>query len=161
MSTFKGYEHKPPDLIKERVDKDFNSMYKTSLTSIAKVNKTDAETLKTNIGVSMWRATVAHTRLKLIPVSCQYRYCPAGADAITSWTGNSQGSANKRRLWTPISSPAYEKFNESTLASIESCCQWWWIHSLRCTSAESSKESQRSKPSLGHWTWPKLMKFLV
>jgi DNA excision repair protein ERCC-1 len=51
LSTFKSFEHKPPDLIKERVDKEFSAMYRTSLTSISKVNKTDVETLKTNFGV--------------------------------------------------------------------------------------------------------------
>jgi DNA excision repair protein ERCC-1 len=51
LSTFKSFEHKPPDLIKERVDKEFSAMYRASLTSISKINKTDVETLKTNIGV--------------------------------------------------------------------------------------------------------------
>ncbi|KAK7692725.1 hypothetical protein QCA50_004358 [Cerrena zonata] len=50
LSTYKLYENKPPDLIKERVDKDYNSMLRTSLTSISKVNKTDVETLKTTFG---------------------------------------------------------------------------------------------------------------
>jgi len=51
LSTFKSFEHKPPDLIKERVDKEFSAMYRTSLTSVSKVNKTDVETLKMNFGV--------------------------------------------------------------------------------------------------------------
>jgi DNA excision repair protein ERCC-1 len=51
LSTFKQYEHKPPDLIKERVDKDYNSALRTSLTSISRVNKTDVETLRTSLGV--------------------------------------------------------------------------------------------------------------
>jgi len=51
LSTFKQYEHKPPDLIKERVDKDYNSVLRTSLTSISRVNKTDVETLRTSLGV--------------------------------------------------------------------------------------------------------------
>ncbi|CAL1706941.1 unnamed protein product [Somion occarium] len=50
LSTFKQFEHKPPDLIKERVDKDYDSMLRTSLTSISKVNKTDVETLRTTFG---------------------------------------------------------------------------------------------------------------
>jgi hypothetical protein len=52
LSTFKQFEHKPPDLIKERVDKDYNSVLRTALTSISKVNKTDVETLRTSIGAS-------------------------------------------------------------------------------------------------------------
>ena len=51
LSTFKQFEHKPPDLIKERVDKDYHSMLRTALTSISKVNKTDVEILRTSIGV--------------------------------------------------------------------------------------------------------------
>jgi DNA excision repair protein ERCC-1 len=51
LSTFKQFEHKPPDLIKERVDKDYNSILRSSLTSISKVNKTDVETLRTSFGV--------------------------------------------------------------------------------------------------------------
>ena len=51
LSTFKQYEHKPPDIIKERVDKDYNSILRTSLTSISRVNKTDVETLRTSLGV--------------------------------------------------------------------------------------------------------------
>jgi hypothetical protein len=53
LTSFKTSEHKSPDLIRERVDKDFASLYRTSLTSIAKINKTDVETLKTNIGVGL------------------------------------------------------------------------------------------------------------
>ena len=51
LSTYKQFEHKPPDLIKERVDKDYHSMLRTALTSISKVNKTDVETLRTSFGV--------------------------------------------------------------------------------------------------------------
>ncbi|KAI1798264.1 DNA repair protein rad10 [Ganoderma leucocontextum] len=50
LSTFKQFEHKPPDLIKERVDKDYHSVLRTALTSISKVNKTDVETLRTSFG---------------------------------------------------------------------------------------------------------------
>ncbi|KAF8844358.1 DNA repair protein rad10 [Paxillus ammoniavirescens] len=50
IATFKQFEHKPPDLIKERVDKDYDSLIRTALTSINKVNKTDVETLRTSLG---------------------------------------------------------------------------------------------------------------
>ncbi|KAJ6625557.1 restriction endonuclease type II-like protein [Mycena sp. CBHHK59/15] len=50
LSTFKQFEHKPPDMIKERVDKDNNSILRSALTSISKVNKTDVETLRTSFG---------------------------------------------------------------------------------------------------------------
>ncbi|KAL0574962.1 ssDNA endonuclease and repair protein rad10 [Marasmius crinis-equi] len=51
LATFKQFEFKPPTMIKERVDKDYNSMLRTSLTSISKVNKTDVETLRGSFGV--------------------------------------------------------------------------------------------------------------
>ncbi|KAJ6499980.1 restriction endonuclease type II-like protein [Mycena vitilis] len=50
LATFKQFEHKPPDLIKERVDKDYDSILRSALTSISKVNKTDVETLRTSFG---------------------------------------------------------------------------------------------------------------
>ncbi|CAK5281747.1 unnamed protein product [Mycena citricolor] len=50
LSTLKQFEHKPPDLIKERVDKDYDSLLRASLTSISKVNKTDVESLRTAFG---------------------------------------------------------------------------------------------------------------
>ena len=52
LSTYKQFEHKPPDLIKERVDKDYHSVFRIALMSISKVNKTDVETLRTSFGVS-------------------------------------------------------------------------------------------------------------
>ncbi|KAJ2931458.1 hypothetical protein H1R20_g5631, partial [Candolleomyces eurysporus] len=50
LSTFKQFEHRPPDLIKERTEKDYNSVLRNTLTSISKVNKTDVETLRSSFG---------------------------------------------------------------------------------------------------------------
>ncbi|KAF8219923.1 DNA repair protein rad10 [Tricholoma matsutake] len=50
LTTLKQFEHKPPDIIKERTDKDYHSILRTALTSISKVNKTDVETLRTSFG---------------------------------------------------------------------------------------------------------------
>ncbi|EJU04486.1 DNA repair protein rad10 [Dacryopinax primogenitus] len=50
LSTYKLFEHKPPDRIKERVDKDYTSLLRAALTSIRGVNKTDVTTLSSNIG---------------------------------------------------------------------------------------------------------------
>jgi hypothetical protein len=38
-------------MIKERVDKDYSSVFRSALTSVSKVNKTDVETLRSSIGV--------------------------------------------------------------------------------------------------------------
>ena len=51
ISSYKKLEHRPPTMIKERVDKDYSSVFRTALTSISKVNKTDVETLRSSIGV--------------------------------------------------------------------------------------------------------------
>jgi len=67
LSTFKQYEHKPPDLIKERVDKDYSSVLRTALTSISRVNKTDVETLRTSIGSFSDIAKASTDRLQTLP----------------------------------------------------------------------------------------------
>jgi hypothetical protein len=53
LSAYKAFEHKPPDLIKERVDKEYGAMLRSTLTTISKVNKTDVETLRTTYGVGL------------------------------------------------------------------------------------------------------------
>jgi DNA excision repair protein ERCC-1 len=51
LATFKQFEFKSPDMIKERTEKDYHSVLRNALTSISKVNKTDVETLRTAFGV--------------------------------------------------------------------------------------------------------------
>ena len=53
ISSYKKLEHRPPTMIKERVDKDHSSVFRSALTSISKVNKTDVETLRSSIGVRL------------------------------------------------------------------------------------------------------------
>lgn len=65
LSTYKAFEHKPPDLIKERIDKDYQAILRSALTSINKVNKMDVETLRTSFGVSMLFITRQLYALKL------------------------------------------------------------------------------------------------
>ncbi|KAF9241520.1 restriction endonuclease type II-like protein, partial [Melanogaster broomeanus] len=67
IATFKQFEHKPPDLIKERVDKDYESLLRTALTSINKVNKTDVETLRTSLGNLADIAKASSYRLQSLP----------------------------------------------------------------------------------------------
>jgi len=54
IATYKQFEHKPPDMIKERLDKDYHAVLRSALTSISKVNKTDVETLRTSLGVGAY-----------------------------------------------------------------------------------------------------------
>ncbi|KAH7927130.1 DNA repair protein rad10 [Leucogyrophana mollusca] len=67
LSTYKQFEHKPPDLIKERLDKDYDSLLRTALTSINKVNKTDVETLRTSLGSFADIARTSSDRLQALP----------------------------------------------------------------------------------------------
>ncbi|KAF5354644.1 hypothetical protein D9756_005353 [Leucocoprinus leucothites] len=59
LTMYKQYDSKPPDMIKERVDKDYNAILRSALTSIPKVNKTDVETLRSTFGsfANMSKAT--------------------------------------------------------------------------------------------------------
>ncbi|ORX91967.1 DNA repair protein rad10, partial [Basidiobolus meristosporus CBS 931.73] len=50
LETYKSFEHKPPDLIKEKVDNDYLSKATDSLTQIKSVNKTDVLTLLSSFG---------------------------------------------------------------------------------------------------------------
>ncbi|KAG8907941.1 Excision repair cross-complementation group 1 [Tulasnella sp. 403] len=51
LMTYKAYENKSPNMIKERIDNDYASILHSALTSIKGVNKTDVLTLKTTFGV--------------------------------------------------------------------------------------------------------------
>jgi len=51
ISSYKKLEHRPPTLIKERIDKDYSSIFRSALTSVSKVNRTDVETLRSSVGV--------------------------------------------------------------------------------------------------------------
>ncbi|GLB37489.1 putative binding domain of DNA repair protein Ercc1 (rad10/Swi10) [Lyophyllum shimeji] len=67
LSTLKQFEHKPPDMIKERIDKDYNAILRTALTSISKVNKTDVETLRTSFGSFANIAKATPEQLRNLP----------------------------------------------------------------------------------------------
>ncbi|KAL1725859.1 DNA repair protein rad10 [Schizophyllum commune] len=67
LATFKQFEHRPPDMIKERVDKDYNSVLRSALTSISKVNKTDVETLRTSFGSFADIARASSDQLSNLP----------------------------------------------------------------------------------------------
>ncbi|KAG9324675.1 hypothetical protein KVV02_000352 [Mortierella alpina] len=50
IETFKAYENKVPDAIKERIDNDYLSKLTDSLTQIQSINKTDVVTLSSTFG---------------------------------------------------------------------------------------------------------------
>ncbi len=50
VETYKSFEHKPPDLIKERIGEDYLSQVTNVLTQVRGVNKTDVVTLLSRFG---------------------------------------------------------------------------------------------------------------
>ncbi|GHJ90227.1 hypothetical protein NliqN6_6629 [Naganishia liquefaciens] len=50
LATYKAFEHKPPDMLKERTHRDYPGQLSSVLTSVRGVNKTDVITLGTNFG---------------------------------------------------------------------------------------------------------------
>jgi len=67
ISSYKKLEHRPPTMIKERVDKDHSSVFRSALTSISKVNRTDVETLRSSIGSFADIADASTERLEKLP----------------------------------------------------------------------------------------------
>ncbi|ETE58120.1 DNA excision repair protein ERCC-1, partial [Ophiophagus hannah] len=52
LETYKAYEQKPADLLKEKVEQDYLSRVTDCLTSVKSVNKTDTLSLLSTFGVS-------------------------------------------------------------------------------------------------------------
>ncbi|KAI0260580.1 restriction endonuclease type II-like protein [Gloeopeniophorella convolvens] len=50
LALYKQSEHRPPTLIRERIDKTPAALLRAALTSVPRVNKTDVETLRTSFG---------------------------------------------------------------------------------------------------------------
>ncbi|KAG7570971.1 hypothetical protein FFLO_01065 [Filobasidium floriforme] len=67
IMTYKAFEHKPPDMLKERVQKDYPSQLQNALTSVKGVNKTDVITLSTNFGSFKKLAHASSEQLSLCP----------------------------------------------------------------------------------------------
>ncbi|XP_064296175.1 DNA excision repair protein ERCC-1 [Phalacrocorax carbo] len=67
LETYKAYEQKPPDLLKERVEQDFLSRMTDCLTSVKSVNKTDALSLLTTFGSLMAVVNASREDLSLCP----------------------------------------------------------------------------------------------
>jgi len=67
LTTFKQFEFKSPNLIKERVDRDYHTILRTALTTISKVNKTDVETLRTSFNSFANISKVTTDQLQRLP----------------------------------------------------------------------------------------------
>ncbi|KAM9032604.1 DNA excision repair protein ERCC-1 isoform 1-T2 [Sarcophilus harrisii] len=53
LETYKSYEQKPADLLKEKLEQDFVSRVTECLTTVKSVNKTDSQTLLATFGVRL------------------------------------------------------------------------------------------------------------
>ena len=120
LSTYKQFENKPPDLIKERVDKSYDAMLRTALTSISKVNKTDVETLRTSFGVSADNVPCKPPVSLLNHLTEFRRDLPgilrAAAEPPGLWTG--QGQAHTGRLQQALLQQQHQRApREHTAAS--------------------------------------------
>jgi len=99
LSTYKLFEHKPPDIIKERIDKDYTSILQATLTSVKGINKTDVMTLRTTFGVWIPLCACCPSLLHLtFPVIL--RYCTCFREGVTSlpWPRANQSQTTKGRL---------------------------------------------------------------
>ncbi|CAE7189181.1 unnamed protein product [Rhizoctonia solani] len=60
LATYKLYEFKSHQLIKEKIDTDYQSVLRATLTTVRGVNKTDVMTLKTNFGPCQSFSNIVH-----------------------------------------------------------------------------------------------------
>jgi DNA excision repair protein ERCC-1 len=67
LETYKAYENKPPDQLKERVAKDYMSQLASCLTTIKSVNKTDVVTLASTFGCLRDLAAADVEEVRLCP----------------------------------------------------------------------------------------------
>ncbi|XP_069089001.1 DNA excision repair protein ERCC-1 isoform X2 [Pleurodeles waltl] len=67
LETYKSYEQKPADVLKEKVDQDFMSKVTDCLTTVKSVNKTDCTTLLSTFGSLADLSKAAREELSLCP----------------------------------------------------------------------------------------------
>ncbi|PWN45397.1 hypothetical protein IE81DRAFT_285593 [Ceraceosorus guamensis] len=67
VEAYKLFEHRPPDVLRERVADDYLSHIQSALTNIRGVNKTDVITLATNFGSFKKLSTASAGQLSLCP----------------------------------------------------------------------------------------------
>ncbi|XP_074075385.1 DNA excision repair protein ERCC-1 isoform X2 [Macrotis lagotis] len=67
LETYKSYEQKPADLLKEKLEQDFVSRVTECLTTVKSVNKTDSQTLLATFGTLEQLATASQDDLSLCP----------------------------------------------------------------------------------------------
>ncbi|KAM9032606.1 DNA excision repair protein ERCC-1 isoform 2-T3 [Sarcophilus harrisii] len=67
LETYKSYEQKPADLLKEKLEQDFVSRVTECLTTVKSVNKTDSQTLLATFGSLEQLAAASQDDLALCP----------------------------------------------------------------------------------------------
>lgn len=114
LESYKLYERKPPDLIRERVDDSYMAHMTSALTSVRGVNKTDVTTLVSNFGVRAVSAVMLGAAgdgvLTLLSIA------PPLACFLCSLTSRISPSSCAR-LCTPLRSNSIQSFSSIVLAS--------------------------------------------
>ncbi|PIK39482.1 putative DNA excision repair protein ERCC-1 [Apostichopus japonicus] len=67
LETYKSYEHKPIDALKERIEQDFVSQVTDCLTTVKSVNRTDVVTLLSTFGTVANIVSAEKDELNLLP----------------------------------------------------------------------------------------------
>lgn len=108
LTTYKQFEFKPPDLIKERAEKDYYPLLRSALTTISKVNKTDVETLRSSFGVCS--CLMYWSTLLTSPCTefCKHIKGNTGPTAKPSRFRPGQGEEHKECIREALSKPSYE-----------------------------------------------------
>jgi DNA excision repair protein ERCC-1 len=127
LATFKQFEFKPPDLIKERIDRDHYTILRTALTTISKVNKTDVETLRTSFNVC---------HVKQMPFQRQLIYIKSFANVSKVTTDQLQSLPGFGQVKVKNIKNAFEKpFRNQTTASL-------FISQTRKSGARESSQAE-------------------
>ncbi|GJN91413.1 hypothetical protein Rhopal_004434-T1 [Rhodotorula paludigena] len=84
LETYKQFERKPPDLIRERTDDSYQAHLQSALTQVNSVNKTDVTTLISNFGSFSKIVTAPAAQLSTLP-----------------GLGDKKGGSGKRRKTAP------------------------------------------------------------
>ncbi|KAH6910356.1 DNA excision repair protein ERCC-1, partial [Coprinopsis sp. MPI-PUGE-AT-0042] len=129
LATFKQFEFKSPDMIKERTEKDYHSVLRNALTSISKVNKTDVETLRTAFGSFAGVSHATSDQLQNLPGFGQVKVknvknafdkpfrSKAATSTLTSHAiPNASGSSEDQAPQPKASSSTTSRANSGTMA---------------------------------------------
>ncbi|GAA6002798.1 DNA repair protein RAD10 [Rhodotorula paludigena] len=100
LETYKQFERKPPDMIRERTDDSYQAHLQSALTQVNSVNKTDVTTLISNFGSFSKIVTAPAAQLSTLP-GLGDKKVRRLREAFTSPFVLQGGSGAKRRKTAP------------------------------------------------------------